>query len=67
MLALNRFVYHKLIHFHGVDRGGHFAAWDQPELFVAELRAAFETLRELIERAARPARAACLNQPAKKD
>jgi hypothetical protein len=30
--------YHKLIYFHGVDKGGHFAVWEQPELFAAELR-----------------------------
>ena len=34
-----------LIYFHEADRGGHFAAWDYPELFAAELRAAFEPLR----------------------
>jgi pimeloyl-ACP methyl ester carboxylesterase len=34
-----------LLYFHEVDRGGHFAAWEQPELFSAELRAAFRTLR----------------------
>jgi pimeloyl-ACP methyl ester carboxylesterase len=28
-----------------VDKGGHFAAWEQPELFAAELRAAFRSLR----------------------
>jgi len=28
-----------------VDKGGHFAAWEQPELFAAELRAAFKSLR----------------------
>jgi pimeloyl-ACP methyl ester carboxylesterase len=28
-----------------VDKGGHFAAWEQPQLFVAELRAALEPLR----------------------
>ena len=27
------------------DKGGHFGAWEQPELFSAELRAAFRTLR----------------------
>ncbi len=27
------------------DKGGHFAAWEQPELFSAELRAAFRSLR----------------------
>ncbi len=34
-----------LIYFNVVDRGGHFAAWEQPELFAAELRAAFRSLR----------------------
>jgi pimeloyl-ACP methyl ester carboxylesterase len=34
-----------LIYYHRVDRGGHFAAWEQPELFSAEMRAAFRTLR----------------------
>jgi pimeloyl-ACP methyl ester carboxylesterase len=34
-----------LIYFHEVDKGGHFAAWEQPELFSAELRAAFKSLR----------------------
>ncbi|WMT73520.1 epoxide hydrolase [Bradyrhizobium sp. Ash2021] len=38
--------YHKLIYFNEADRGGHFAAWEQPELFSAELRAAFKTLRQ---------------------
>jgi pimeloyl-ACP methyl ester carboxylesterase len=37
--------YHKLIYFHEVDKGGHFAAWEQPELFAAEMRAAFKSLR----------------------
>ena len=37
--------YHKLIYFNQVDKGGHFAAWEQPALFSAELRAAFKTLR----------------------
>ncbi|QIP13824.1 epoxide hydrolase [Spirosoma aureum] len=37
--------YHKLIYFNEVDKGGHFAAWEQPELFSAELRAAFKSLR----------------------
>jgi hypothetical protein len=31
--------------FYEVDKGGHFAAWEQPELFVAEVRAAFRSLR----------------------
>ena len=37
--------YHKLIYFNEVDKGGHFAAWEQPELFAAEIRAAFRSLR----------------------
>jgi len=37
--------YSNLIYFNEVDRGGHFAAWEQPELFAAEVRAAFRSLR----------------------
>jgi pimeloyl-ACP methyl ester carboxylesterase len=40
-----RRAYRNLIYFHEVDRGGHFAAWEQPELFASELRAAFRSLR----------------------
>jgi pimeloyl-ACP methyl ester carboxylesterase len=40
-----RRAYKNLIYFHEVDKGGHFAAWEQPELFAAELRAAFKSLR----------------------
>jgi pimeloyl-ACP methyl ester carboxylesterase len=40
-----RRAYRNLIYFREVDRGGHFAAWEQPELFSAELRAAFGPLR----------------------
>jgi pimeloyl-ACP methyl ester carboxylesterase len=40
-----RRAYRNLIYFHEVDRGGHFAAWEQPELFASELRAAFQPLR----------------------
>jgi pimeloyl-ACP methyl ester carboxylesterase len=36
---------HNLIHYNRLDRGGHFAAWEQPELFSSELRAAFRSLR----------------------
>jgi pimeloyl-ACP methyl ester carboxylesterase len=36
---------HNLIYFNKLDRGGHFAAWEQPELFAAEMRAAFRSLR----------------------
>jgi pimeloyl-ACP methyl ester carboxylesterase len=38
--------YPHLIYFHEVDRGGHFAAWEQPQLFAEELRAAFRPLRQ---------------------
>ena len=38
-------VYPSLAYFNAVDRGGHFAAWEEPELFAAELRAAFRSLR----------------------
>ena len=37
--------YPKLIHYNKLDKGGHFAAWDQPELFVEEMRASFKSLR----------------------
>ncbi len=38
-------VYPDLAYFNEVDRGGHFAAWEEPELFSAEVRAAFRSLR----------------------
>jgi len=41
-----RRAYRNLIYFHEADKGGHFAAWEQPELFSAELRAAFKPLRQ---------------------
>ena len=37
--------YPNVIHFNEVGKGGHFAAWEEPELFSAELRAAFRSLR----------------------
>ncbi len=37
--------YPKLIHFNRLDKGGHFAAWEQPKLFSQELRAGFRSLR----------------------
>jgi pimeloyl-ACP methyl ester carboxylesterase len=37
--------YPKLIHYNKVDKGGHFAAWEQPQLFVEEMRASFKSLR----------------------
>jgi pimeloyl-ACP methyl ester carboxylesterase len=41
-----RRAYKNLAYFHEVDKGGHFAAWEQPELFAAELRAAFRPFRD---------------------
>jgi len=37
--------YHKLVYFHQADKGGHFAAWEQPQLFAQEVRAGFRSLR----------------------
>jgi pimeloyl-ACP methyl ester carboxylesterase len=37
--------YPNLIYFNEVEKGGHFAAWEQPELFSQEIRAAFRSLR----------------------
>jgi len=37
--------YPKLIHYNKLDKGGHFAAWEQPKLFSEELRAGFRSLR----------------------
>ncbi|MBV8122904.1 MAG: alpha/beta hydrolase, partial [Paucibacter sp.] len=37
--------YPRLSYFHEVDKGGHFAAWEQPKLFTEELRAALRPLR----------------------
>jgi len=36
---------HNLLRYNKLDKGGHFAAWEQPDLFSAEMRAAFRTLR----------------------
>jgi pimeloyl-ACP methyl ester carboxylesterase len=38
-------VYPNLVYFNEVDRGGHFAAWEEPQLFAAEMRAAFRAMR----------------------
>jgi pimeloyl-ACP methyl ester carboxylesterase len=38
-------VYPTLTYFHEVDRGGHFAAWEEPQLFSEEIRAAFRSVR----------------------
>jgi pimeloyl-ACP methyl ester carboxylesterase len=40
-----RRAFSNLIYFHRADRGGHFAAWEHPEVFAGELRAAFASLR----------------------
>jgi len=40
-----RRAYPNLIYFHEVDKGGHFAAWEEPQLFAEEIRAAFRQLR----------------------
>jgi ABC-type glycerol-3-phosphate transport system substrate-binding protein len=37
--------YPNVIYFNEVDKGGHFAAWEEPELFASEVRAAFRSLR----------------------
>ncbi len=37
--------YPRLIHYNRLDRGGHFAAWEVPELFVPEMRTTFRSLR----------------------
>jgi pimeloyl-ACP methyl ester carboxylesterase len=37
--------YHNLIYYNEAEKGGHFAAWEEPELFASEMRAAFATLR----------------------
>jgi hypothetical protein len=37
--------YHKLIYYNRVDKGGHYAAWEQPQLFSQEVRATFKSLR----------------------
>ena len=38
-------VYPKLTYFNEAGKGGHFAAWEEPELFATEIRAAFKSLR----------------------
>jgi pimeloyl-ACP methyl ester carboxylesterase len=37
--------YPKLVYYHKLDKAGHFPAWEQPELFTREIRAAFAPLR----------------------
>jgi len=38
--------YPKLVHYNRLDKGGHFAAWEQPEVFAVELRNGFRSLRQ---------------------
>jgi hypothetical protein len=38
--------YPKLIYYNKLDKGGHFAAWEQPQLFSQEVRAGFRPLRK---------------------
>ena len=44
--------YPKLIHYNKLDKGGHFAAWEQPQLFSEEVRAGFRSLRSKVAKAA---------------
>ncbi len=44
--------YPKLIHYNKVQKGGHFAAWEQPQLFSEEVRAGFRSLRSRVAKAA---------------
>jgi pimeloyl-ACP methyl ester carboxylesterase len=37
--------YSKLIYYNRLEKGGHFAAWEQPDIFATEVRAAFKSLR----------------------
>ena len=37
--------YPNVVYFNEADKGGHFAAWEEPELFTNELRAAFKSMR----------------------
>ena len=43
--------YPKLIHYNRLDKGGHFAAWEQPQLLAAELRAGFRSLQRVAKAA----------------
>ncbi len=37
--------YHNLVYYNQVDKGGHFAAWEEPEVFADEMRSAFRSFR----------------------
>jgi pimeloyl-ACP methyl ester carboxylesterase len=47
-LSWTKQAYPKLIYYHQAEKGGHFAAWEQPVIFTEELRAAFKSLRRSI-------------------
>ena len=38
--------YPKLIHYNRLPKGGHFAAWEQPQAFCEEMRASFKSFRQ---------------------
>jgi hypothetical protein len=44
--SLTEQAYHNLIYFNEAGQGGHFAAWEQPQLFSEEVRAGFRPLRK---------------------
>ncbi|PYS20495.1 MAG: multidrug MFS transporter, partial [Acidobacteria bacterium] len=44
--------YPNLIHYNKLDKGGHFAAWEEPQLFSEEVRAGFRPLRSGLQTAA---------------
>jgi pimeloyl-ACP methyl ester carboxylesterase len=44
--------YPKLIHYNRLNKGGHFAAWEQPQLFSEEVRAGFRSLRSAVAKSA---------------
>lgn len=54
----------KLVHYNRLDRGGHFAAWEQPELFAREVRAGFRPMRELARKRGEPSAAVASPPPA---
>jgi len=37
--------YSNVVYFNEVDKGGHFAAWEEPKIFATEMRSAFRSLR----------------------
>jgi hypothetical protein len=43
--SLKKHAYHNLVYFNQAEKGGDFAAWQEPEIFAKELRAAFTSTR----------------------